>query len=123
MARSRICPYWKTHPATRSFQALRLRVNGELDALAQALEAAPQILRPGGRLVVISFHSLEDRIVKHFLKARSEREIDRPEWPEPRPNPDYSFNAITRKPIKATAEEVKRNPRSRSAVLRVGEKL
>ena len=113
----------KTHPATRSFQALRLRVNGELDALAQALEAAPQILRPGGRLVVISFHSLEDRIVKHFLKARSEREIDRPEWPEPRVNPDYCFEVLTRRPVTASGPELKTNPRARSAKLRAAQKL
>jgi 16S rRNA (cytosine1402-N4)-methyltransferase len=62
-------------------------------------------------------------MVKRFLKNASMKEIDRPEWPEPRPNPDYTFNTITRKPIKATAEEVQRNPRSRSAVLRVGERI
>jgi 16S rRNA (cytosine1402-N4)-methyltransferase len=113
----------KIHPATKVFQALRIEVNDELGALKKLLETAGDLLAPGGRLCVISFHSLEDRMVKRFLKHASMKEVDRPEWPEPRPNPDYSFNSITRKPIKATAEEVKRNPRSRSAVLRVGEKL
>ena len=113
----------KIHPATKVFQALRIEVNDELGALKKLLETASDLLAPGGRLCVISFHSLEDRMVKRFLKHASMKEVDRPEWPEPRPNPDYSFNAITRKPIKATAEEVKHNPRSRSAVLRIGEKL
>lgn len=113
----------KIHPATKTFQALRIEVNDELGALKKLLETAEELLAPGGRLCVISFHSLEDRMVKRFLKKASMKEIDRPEWPEPRPNPDYKFTAITRKPIKATAEEVKRNPRSRSAVLRVGERI
>lgn len=113
----------KIHPATKVFQALRIEVNDELGALKKMLETAADLLAPGGRLCVISFHSLEDRMVKRFLKHASIKEIDRPEWPEPRPNPDYKFNSITRKPIKATAEEVKRNSRSRSAVLRVGERI
>ncbi|MFC5050216.1 16S rRNA (cytosine(1402)-N(4))-methyltransferase RsmH [Rubritalea spongiae] len=113
----------KIHPATKVFQALRIEVNDELGALKQLLETAADLLAPGGRLCVISFHSLEDRMVKRFLKHASMQEIDRPEWPEPRPNPDYHFKAITRKPIKATAEEIQRNPRSRSAVLRVGERI
>lgn len=113
----------KIHPATQTFQALRIEVNDELGALKKLLETAKDVLAPGGRLCVISFHSLEDRMVKRFLKNASMKEIDRREWPEPRPNPDYTFKAITRKPIKATAEEVKRNPRSRSAVLRIGERI
>lgn len=113
----------KIHPATQTFQALRIEVNDELGALKKLLETAADLLAPGGRLCVISFHSLEDRMVKRFLKNASMKEIDRPEWPEPRPNPEYKFTAITRKPIKATAEEVKRNARSRSAVLRVGERI
>ena len=113
----------KIHPATRTFQALRLRVNGELEALEQALAAAPEVLRPGGRLVVISFHSLEDRIVKRFLKSRSERELDRPEWPEPRENPEYCFELLTKRPVTASADEVGGNPRARSAKLRAAEKF
>ena len=72
---------------------------------------------------MISFHSLEDRIVKHFLKARSEREIDRPEWPEPRVNPDYCFEVLTRRPVTASGPELKTNPRARSAKLRAAQKL
>lgn len=113
----------KIHPATQTFQALRIEVNDELGALKKLLETAADLLAPGGRLCVISFHSLEDRMVKRFFKKASMKEIDRPEWPEPRPNPDLKFVAITRKAIKATAEEVKRNPRSRSAVLRIAERL
>ncbi|MFC4991106.1 16S rRNA (cytosine(1402)-N(4))-methyltransferase RsmH [Rubritalea tangerina] len=113
----------KIHPATKVFQALRIEVNDELGALKKLLASAAELLAPGGRLCVISFHSLEDRMVKRFLKHASQEEIDRPEWPEPRPNPDHTFKTISRKPIKATAEEVQRNPRSRSAILRVGERL
>lgn len=113
----------KIHPATKVFQALRIEVNDELGALRKLLDSASELLAPGGRLCVISFHSLEDRMVKRFLKKVSMREIDRPEWAEPRANPDYGFRAITRKPIKACEEEIKRNPRSRSAVLRVGERV
>nr|WP_083912893.1 16S rRNA (cytosine(1402)-N(4))-methyltransferase RsmH [Rubritalea marina] len=113
----------KIHPATKVFQALRIEVNDELGSLRRLLDSAKDILAPGGRLCVISFHSLEDRMVKRFLRHTSMPEIDRPEWPEPRPNPDYTFRQITRKPIKATQEEVARNPRSRSAVLRVGERI
>lgn len=113
----------KIHPATKVFQALRIEVNDELGSLRALLDSAESLLAPGGRLCVISFHSLEDRMVKRFLKHASMREIDRPEWPEPRVNLDYKFKQITKKPIKATAEEVARNPRSRSAVLRVGERV
>ncbi len=74
-------------------------------------------------MAVITFHSLEDRIVKDFFKLRSMPELDRPEWPEPRPNPDYTFNALTRKPVIASAEEQQSNPRSRSAKLRAVEKI
>lgn len=113
----------KIHPATRVFQAIRMTVNGELEALEAALHAAPDLLKPGGRLAVITFHSLEDRIVKRFIRARSAPEIDRPEWPEPRPNPEYCFRDLTRRPVQPSADEVARNPRARSAKLRVAEKI
>lgn len=113
----------RIHPATRVFQALRMTVNRELESLEAALEAVPALLKPGGRVAVITFHSLEDRIVKHFFKARSAPEIDRPEWPAARPNPDYCLRVLTRRPVSAEGAELKSNPRARSAKLRVAEKL
>jgi len=113
----------KSHPATRVFQALRIAVNNELGALKELLEKSAAMLRPGGRLAVITFHSLEDRIVKQFFKKASETHIDRKEWPEPRPNPDYHFKLLTRRPVVAGEGELKLNRRSRSAKLRVVEKL
>ena len=113
----------RIHPATKVFQALRIEVNDELGALRKLLDTAKDILNPGGRLVVISFHSLEDRMVKRHFKAVSQKEIDRPEWPEPRANPDYTFDLLTRKPVTASAEEVSRNPRSRSAIMRAVERV
>jgi 16S rRNA (cytosine1402-N4)-methyltransferase len=113
----------RIHPATRIFQALRIAVNRELEVLESVLAQAVTRVRPGGRIAVITFHSLEDRIVKEFFKLRSTAELDRPEWPEPRPNPDYVFHALTRKPVIASAEEQQSNPRSRSAKLRAVEKL
>jgi 16S rRNA (cytosine1402-N4)-methyltransferase len=113
----------RIHPATRIFQALRIAVNRELEVLESVLVQAAARLRPGARMAVITFHSLEDRIVKDFFKLRSTAELDRPEWPEPRPNPDYIFRALTRKPVIASAEEQQSNPRSRSAKLRAVEKL
>jgi len=113
----------RIHPATRIFQALRIAVNRELDALESVLGQAAARLRPGGRMAVITFHSLEDRMVKEFFKLRSTAELDRPEWPAPRPNPDYIFRALTRKPVVASAEEQRSNPRSRSAKLRAVEKI
>lgn len=111
------------HPATRVFQALRMAVNDELGALSVALEAAIARLRPGGRLAVISFHSLEDRIVKNFLRETTAPTLDRPEWPLPRPNPRHFFQALTRRPLGPSAEEERRNPRARSAKLRAAERL
>jgi len=113
----------KSHPATRIFQALRIAVNDELGVLSELLQEASDMLRPGGRLAVITFHSLEDRIVKQFFKNASQSHIDRKEWPEPRPNPDYSFKLLTRRPVVASDEELKMNRRSRSAKLRVVEKI
>jgi 16S rRNA (cytosine1402-N4)-methyltransferase len=113
----------RTHPATRTFQALRLAVNRELDVLAEGLERITQRLAPGARFAVITFHSLEDRIVKVFFKARTAEFIDRPEWPAARPNPLHVFKAITGKPIVAREAEQRANPRSRSAKLRVVERI
>jgi len=112
-----------SHPATRIFQALRIAVNRELDVLAEGLTAFAQRLAPGGRFAVITFHSLEDRIVKQFFKARTVEFLDRPEWPEPRPNPNFMFEAITGKPVVAKDDEQRANPRARSAKLRVVERI
>ena len=97
----------RIHPATRTFQALRICVNRELDEIRALLEAAPTLLKPSGRLVVISFHSLEDRIAKDTLREYAHKGI---------------FELLTRKPVCAGKEEVDRNPRSRSAKLRAAEK-
>ena len=113
----------KTHPATRVFQGLRIAVNRELDSLSEGLAAFTRHLACGGRLGVISFHSLEDRIVKVFFKERSVAFLDRPEWPQPRPNPDHIFKLLSNKPVIADEEEQFNNPRSRSAKLRVAEKI
>lgn len=108
------------HPATRVFQAIRIAVNGELEALETALEKSVDLLAPGGVLAILTFHSLEDRIVKRFMHRRSSPFLDRPEWTEPRPNPDFAFHLPSRKAIAPESEETGRNPRSRSAKLRVG---
>lgn len=113
----------KTHPATRVFQALRMAVNRELEVLEEALKGLSGMLAPGGRMAVISFHSLEDRVVKRFFQTHTTAVIDRVEWSEPRVNPDCIFKKVTGKPQVATDEEVAANPRSRSAKLRVVEKL
>ncbi len=113
----------KQHPATRSFQALRIAVNDELGALEALLNTGLNLLRSGGRFAIITFHSLEDRAVKRFFERVTRPEIDRPEWPAPRPNPEYAARLVCRKPITASEAELKANPRSRSAKLRVIEKL
>jgi len=106
------------NPATRTFQALRIHVNGELEELEQGLNAALRLLAPGGRLAVISFHSLEDRIVKTFIGAHSKDIVDRRAlFAEPKAQP---LRAIAR--IKPSEAEVAANPRARSAVLRVAER-
>ncbi len=113
----------RTHPATRAFQAIRIAVNDELGSLRRALEASIHLLKPGGRLLVITFHSLEDRMVKQFMRDRSREWIDQPQWPEPRRNPDRVFRLPQLKAIAATPEEIQVNPRARSAKLRVAELL
>ncbi len=105
-------------PATRTFQALRIFVNGELEELQEALKASLDVLRPQGRLVVISFHSLEDRIVKQFIAKHSRDEVDR-RAPFAAPKP-MKLRAIER--VKPTAQEVQANPRARSAIMRVAER-
>lgn len=113
----------RQHPATRSFQALRIAVNDELGALEDLLKSGIDLLAPGGRFAVITFHSLEDRAVKRFFERVTKAEIDRPEWPAPRPNPECAAKLITKKPVTAGAQELADNPRSRSAKLRVIEKI
>ncbi len=109
------------HPATRTFQGLRIFVNDELGELVGALTAAERILKAGGRLVAVSFHSLEDRIVKSFLSRRSETRAGSRHAPElKRPAPTYSV--LTKRPVVADADEVARNPRARSAKLRAAER-
>ena len=98
----------RIHPATRTFQALRIFVNRELDDLRALMEAATRILKPGGRVVVISFHSLEDRIVKDAFREGAKQ---------------GSMKLLTKKPVTATEEESDRNPRARSAKLRAAEKV
>lgn len=110
------------HPATRVFQALRIAVNDEIGSLERALPAFASLLAPGGRLAVITFHSLEDRIVKHFFRRHSVAEVDDPTWPAPRPNPDRLFDAVTPRSVTASPAELAANPRSRSARLRVVER-
>lgn len=141
---------WRIHPATRTFQALRIAVNGELDALTRFLPDAISSLRPGGRVAVISFHSLEDRLVKRSFLRESGRCTCTPETamrgitqPRKKRVRDASQTAaggideivcvscgargrvrvLTRKPVRPSEEEVKRNPRSRSAMLRVCERV
>jgi 16S rRNA (cytosine1402-N4)-methyltransferase len=98
----------RIHPATRTFQAIRIFVNHELDDLRSLLEAAPQIVKPGGRVVIISFHSLEDRIVKDAFRDGAKQGL---------------YKVLTKKPATATDEEIDRNPRSRSAKMRAVERV
>lgn len=111
------------HPATRTFQALRIAVNGELEALEQVLPLTPEVLLPGGRLAVISFHSLEDRIVKQFMRSESRNCICPPGQPDCTCDHRASLRVLTAKPIRPQEEEVENNPRSRSARLRVAERI
>ncbi len=110
------------HPAKRTFQALRIEVNGELDVLKSGLDAAVRWLNPGGRLVVISYHSLEDRIVKETFASFANRCTCPPDLPVCACGKRPILDIVTRKPVVPTAEEVERNPRARSAKLRVAQK-
>ena len=98
----------RIHPATRTFQALRIFVNHELDDLRELLKAAPRVLKPGGRIVIISFHSLEDRIVKDAFREGAKQ---------------GHYRLLTKKPVTAGEEEIERNPRARSAKMRAAERI
>ncbi|MBR3569373.1 MAG: 16S rRNA (cytosine(1402)-N(4))-methyltransferase RsmH [Oscillibacter sp.] len=113
----------KQHPAKRTFQAIRIAVNGELDALPPMLEAAVKHLRPGGRLAVITFHSLEDRIVKRAFKEFAQGCVCPPDFPACVCGRRPKVRLVTRKPVTPDAAELEANPRSRSAKLRAVEKL
>ncbi|MCF7915052.1 MAG: 16S rRNA (cytosine(1402)-N(4))-methyltransferase RsmH [Spirochaetaceae bacterium] len=115
--------YGRIHPATRSFQALRIMVNGELARLNSVLEDALGVLKVGGRIGVISFHSLEDRIVKQFLQKKSQTCTCPPEWPICKCGGQAVVKLIQKKPIQPSDDEVDQNAPSRSAKLRVAEKL
>lgn len=111
------------HPAKRTFQALRIEVNGELDVLRSGLEAAVRWLAPGGRIAVISYHSLEDRIVKDLFRKLSQGCTCPPDLPVCVCGNKPVLKVLTRKPILPSLEEIQRNPRSRSAKLRIAERL
>lgn len=113
----------KIHPATRTFQALRIAVNRELEALETALPGAIEVLGPGGRLLIISFHSLEDRIVKHFFQSLASPCVCPPGLPYCVCGKTPTVRLLTRGGVKPSPEEVAENPRSRSAILRAIEKL
>ncbi len=111
------------HPATRTFQAIRIEINRELDEVEEGLKQAMDVLRPGGRLVVISFHSLEDRIVKRFIRNESGRKNNPGRLPVMEKDIARGCLKKVGKAIRAEKQEVQRNPRARSAVLRVAEKI
>jgi 16S rRNA (cytosine1402-N4)-methyltransferase len=113
-------PHDKKDPATRTFQAIRIHINGELDELEGGLAAAERVLKPGGRLAVVTFHSLEDRMVKQFLRTRSGSApaASRHAPDQASRGPAASFESVA-KPVRASADEITRNPRARSATLRV----
>ena len=113
----------KTNPATRTFQALRIAVNSELDRLDKVLEDALKILKPGGKLGIITFHSLEDRAVKRFFQSKAKNCICPDNYPRCKCGGNPEVKRLTKKPIGPTEDEVKLNPPSRSAKLRVVEKL
>lgn len=110
------------HPATRTFQAIRIHINGELDELAEGLKQAVDVLNIGGRLVVIAFHSLEDRIVKRFIRDRERSEVVRGLPAPPDAEPTIHLRRVGKK-LLPTAAEIDANPRARSAVLRVAERV
>ena len=111
------------HPATRTFQALRIAVNGELDALEDVLPQTLEALAPGGRLVVISFHSLEDRMVKQFLRKESKDCLCPPRQPVCTCGHKATLRELTSKPVRPQEDEIRNNPRSRSARLRIAERI
>ncbi len=111
------------HPATRTFQALRIAVNGELETLENVLPQTIEALKPGGRLAIISFHSLEDRIVKQFMRRESKDCICPPRQPACTCGHKATLREINRKPIRPQEEEIRSNARSRSARLRVAERI
>lgn len=113
----------RIHPATRVFQALRIYVNQELNRLRAGLDAALEVLKPGGRLVVISFHSLEDRIVKHRFRDAAIDCICPPRLPVCSCDQQATVKVLTRRGVRASEEEIAENPRARSAVLRAVERL
>ncbi len=113
----------RTHPATRTFQALRIAVNRELEALSIVLPQAVELLRPGGRLVVIAFHSLEDRIVKQFFRREGQDCVCPPELAACACGHQATLRNLTRKPIRPSTAEVESNPRCRSARMRVAERI
>ncbi len=113
----------RIHPATRVFQALRIAVNAELEALEVALAASVELLRPGGRVVVLSYHSLEDRIVKHFFQAERRGCVCPPSLPICVCGRAPRLRLVTRRSVVPTAAEIARNPRARSARLRAAERL
>lgn len=112
-----------THPATRTFQALRIATNDEMRALESALQGAVDVLAPGGRLAVIAFHSLEDRLVKRFIERESATCVCPPQLPICVCNHQPRLQRVTRRAIRASADEAAANPRARSAVLRVAARL
>lgn len=116
-------PRSRIHPATRTFQALRIAVNRELEVLKEFLPRAVEVLKPGGRLVVIAFHSLEDRIVKEFLRKESKDCICPPEIPICVCDHQAAVKELTRRPVRPEEDEVESNPRARSAKLRAAEKI
>ena len=113
----------KQHPAKRSFQAIRIAVNDELGSLEQMLQQAENRLAPGGRLLVISFHSLEDRMVKEAIRAREDGCTCPPEFPVCVCGFVQTLRSVTRKPVMPTEEEIRENPRARSARLRIAERI
>ena len=106
------------HPATRTFQALRIAVNNELEELTAALEAAEQLLKPGGRLVLVTFHSLEDRIVKDFIRERSDRAAKGSRFLPEEKKSEPRFRIVNQRALSPSEEELSVNPRARSARLR-----